>query len=438
MEPKTKGKLTPYSLRAKAEFAAYQGLAAAVSLFGAGAVPVLEKYFPRIGEGFSHYLGRLPLPSKTPTIWVHGVSMGESLVAAGFAAEIKKKFPGYPLVFTSTHPDVLRTVKARNIADVVAYFPLDNVVAMKRAFSRWQPAAVFIAETDFWPAFSHVCHSRQIPLMLINGRISEKIARFYSGAVGLAEVVFSAFTSLMVQSEIDRERLLTIGVSDEKIEVVGNMKADLTAEAKPGEFAVVRNWVGERKLIVFGSLHPVEFARLKPAIIKLSQENVAMIIAPRNLKFCTEWAKELGSQKISTTFRTIPSPESSQVLILDTMGELAGMYGLGQAAFVGGSIDEKVGGHNPLEVIQQNIPLIMGCHNRNFADIVEQLQAADGIKICNDTDEFFDTFISLLTDHSKACSMAEKAAAVLEKNRGALLRTVERAGALICCDSSGE
>jgi 3-deoxy-D-manno-octulosonic-acid transferase len=418
------------SLRAKSEFAAYQSLAGAVALLGAASVPVLERKFARISEGFSHYLGRVPVPANTPSIWVHGVSMGESLVAISFARELKQKFPELPLVFTSTHPDVIKTVRKRKIADVVAYFPLDTVFSMQRAFRRFAPIAVFVAETDFWPAFSYVCQKRNVPLMLINGRISEKIAGFYEKAKGLAEVVFSAFTSFVVQSEADLKRLLRVGVQKNKIKVAGNMKADLTAAAESLDLSAVSTWLEQRKLVVFGSLHPVEFELLKPVFRQLCQKEIAVIIAPRNLKFCQEWASELESEGVSVALKSRVA-HSTKLMILDTMGELASVYGLARVAIVGGSLDARVGGHNPLEVIQQNVPLIMGPNNRNFADIVEQLESAEAICICNEADEFLKTIERFVTDDAKANSTALRAKNVLEDNRGALEFTVKLAEDLV-------
>ena len=118
------------------------------------------------------------------------------------------------------------------------------------------------------------------------------------------------------------------------------------------------------------------------------------------------------------------------VMVLDSMGELASVYGLASAAIVGGSIDEKVGGHNPLEVIQQKVPLLMGPNCRNFADIVEQLQKNDAIKICTSAHEFMQNLDSLLKDDSASNAMVERALAVLKSNSGAMSSTLEQVAAL--------
>ncbi|MFZ5949070.1 MAG: 3-deoxy-D-manno-octulosonic acid transferase [Candidatus Rifleibacteriota bacterium] len=421
-----------YSFRARAELAAYQVLAGATALLGAGSVPVLRRYFNRIDEGFSDYLGTVKKPPKVPSIWVHGVSMGESLVAIGFASELRRLFPQMSLVFTSTHPDVIKNVKKRQIADVVAYFPLDTLVTMGRAFERFRPAAVFVAETDFWPIFSHNCARRGVPLMLVNGRISSKIAEFYRHAAGLAEVVFGAFTLFVVQTRLDRERLENIGVSPDKIKVVGNVKADLSGMGKPADLASVKKWQGTRRLVVFGSLHPAEFAMLLPVFKKLAAKNVAVLVAPRNIALIDEWQRVLIDAGLGAARRSAQSNEGSEpFMLLDTMGELASAYSLADAAVVGGSIDVKVGGHNPLEVMEQRVPLLLGPNTRNFADVVEQLQVEDGVRICSDADQFLAGIEGFLNNPGLAATTAERAFQVLQKNRGALAATLELAKKLI-------
>ena len=136
---------------------------------------------------------------------------------------------------------------------------------MQRVFDRWRPQAVFVAETDFWPELSWQCRSRNIPLILINGRISEKIARFYQQFPAFAELVFPAFSLLAVQTSADAERLFYLGVTADRVKVLGNMKADLTP-ATAASLEPFRNWLGPRRCLVLGSLHPSELAVLQPSL----------------------------------------------------------------------------------------------------------------------------------------------------------------------------
>lgn len=412
------------SIRAKATLYLYRGLHAFVLFPTLCLAPILGKFSRRIKEGFNDYFGNVKLPKefKKPVLWVHGVSMGESMVALGFAKELKKKYPDSTILFTTTHPDVMKDIKKKEIADAAAYFPLDNYRAMNKIFNRWHPDAVFIAETDFWPEFSNKCRQLNIPLMLINGRISSKIASFYKRAKGFAEIVFDAFSCFAVQTRTDADRLLEIGVPIDKIQILGNMKADFT-QTNQVDLSVVSEWVNDRKLVVFGSLHPEEFDILKPMFKKLASKNIAVIIAPRNIKLAQDWQNSLNKDGLNTCLKT--SIKNTDVMILDTIGELASVYRLSSASFVGGSLDEnKTGGHNPLEVLQQNVPLLMGPYYRNFADIVEQLKEVKGIEIINNAEEGYYSFIKIISDQSRSEKMVKAGEFVLNSNKGVVTKTL--------------
>lgn len=411
--------------RAKSALYLYRCMHVIATTCALGTIPFLIANFKRVREGFDDYLGNVQIPEKNgkPVLWIHGVSMGESMVAIGFAKELKKLYPESIILFTTTHPDVIADVEKRKIADAVAYFPLDNYRSMERIFRRWKPDAVFVAETDFWPEFSYHCSQKNIPLMLINGRISSKIATFYKRAKGIAEIVFGSFSSFAVQSQVDADRLMDIGVKPEKIHVLGNMKADFTHTSQVN-LDSVSEWRRGRKTVVFGSLHPEELEILKPLFADLAKENIATIIAPRNIALAESWSKEVAESGITVAKKS--EIKDSQVLILDTIGELASVYKLSDISFVGGSLDrDKTGGHNPLEVLQQGVPLLMGPYYRNFTDIVEQLKAKGGISIVKDADQSFAEIKRILADVEAKNNMVVVGNSVLESNKGVLANTIE-------------
>ncbi len=414
------------SSRAFVALQTYRLLHGFASLSAAASVPFLGHFSRRIAAGFNDYLGNVDRAQK-PVLWVHGVSMGESMVAGGFAAELKRRFPEFQIAFTTTHPDVYAGIIKRRQADLVAYFPLDNVLSMKRIFDRWKPSAVFIAETDFWPEFSWQCRRRNVPLLLINGRISEKIATFYRQFPGLGELIFGTFSLLAVQTVDDASRLREIGARPETICILGNMKADLTPGSGADLKAIV-NWVNGRQCVVLGSLHPSEFKMLQPAMRQMADRKIALIVAPRNPGNSSGWLEELQSAGLEVQLRSnLENDGRSNILLLDSMGELASVYSLAQVAFVGGSIDAAVGGHNPLEVMQQHVPLLMGPNCRNFADIVEQLRTVGGVVVVETSESFSQAVTGLLNDHAAAYLQIQAADAVLGKNRGCLERTLKAA-----------
>jgi len=409
---------------------AYRLLHGFAAMTGAAAAPILSHYSRRVKNGFKDFFGQVQTATG-PVLWVHGVSMGESMVAAGFVAELRKRFPAYQIAFTTTHPDVYTNICKRGIADLTAFFPLDNLVAMQRVFDRWRPQAVFVAETDFWPEFSWQCRRRNVPLILINGRISEKIARFYQQFPAFAELVFSAFSLLAVQTSVDAERLFSLGVTADQVKVLGNMKADLTPTAS-ASLEPFRNWLGQRRCLVLGSVHPSEFSALKPALRHFAESGTAVILAPRKPDNCAAWLVELKNAGLSAGLRSeINSAGPCDILLLDSMGELAALYQLATAAFVGGSIDAAVGGHNPLEVMQQHVPLLMGPNCRNFADIVEQLKNAGGIEIVTDAESLQCAVERLFADSQLTANRVQAADSVLEASRGCLQRTLQSVTSLV-------
>ena len=397
------------------------------AILGSGfLLPILERKFKRIKEGFSDYFGLYGKLEGKNRVWIHGVSMGESMVACGFAQKLAERIPDLEIAFTTTHPDVLKTVQNKGFAKVAGYFPLDNLISMKRAFDRVKPQAVFVAETDFWPVFSYFCRKRNIPLILLNGRISHKIEEFYSKFPRLADLVFNSFKLFLVQSSVDKERLEKLGVNKEKICILGNMKADLTASSTKVDLQVLEVWKSSSKLIVFGSLHPSEFKDLMPVFKNLTHAKIKILIAPRDLKNCKIWQAELNQNGIKTIFKSeINNNITTNSIILDTMGELASVYSISDIAFVGGSLDKKVGGHNPLEVLQHTKPLIMGPNLRNFKDIAEQLNQANGIKIADYAEEVGNIIRELISDCGKAKMLADNGYNVLIKNRGVLDKSLK-------------
>ncbi len=418
------------SLRAKIALGFYRTLYGVFLLTSLPVAPFLGKISRRVKEGFNDYFGNVKLPQTTnkPVLWVHGVSMGESMVALGFAKELRKLYPHSTILFTTTHPDVIKDVKKKNLADATAYFPLDNYRSMNRLFNRWHPDAVFIAETDFWPEFSQQCRQRNIPLMLINGRISSKIEDFYTRAKGTAEVVFGAFSCFAVQSKTDADRLSRIGVAKDKIHVLGNMKADFT-HTEQVDLANMSVWLNNRKSVVFGSLHPEEFSMLLPLFKKLVDDNIAIIIAPRNIALSQNWKDRLVKDNLKVCCKT--QIEQSDIMILDTIGELASVYKLSSISFVGGSMDHnKTGGHNPLEVLQQGVPLLMGSFYRNFADIVEQLKSVDGVIIVENEKQCYESINKILNDKIFAQKMVKAGKEVLDSNKGVLLKSLDLAKSL--------
>ncbi len=416
------------SPRGLAGLAGYQLLFGCALMAGAGLVPWLSSASRRVREGFHHYLGRLPMPPSGPLAWVHGVSMGETLVACGLIEALRARFPGLVIGTTTTHPDVMKVLSRRVVGDSRAFFPLDFLPCLETAFNRWNPRIILLTETDFWPAFSFLCRQREIPLVLVNGRISDKILDFYSCFRAMAECVFGGFSAMCVQTEYDARKLRELGVAHHRIHVTGNLKVDLAmGEGKPPPREIVV-WKGDSPLVAFGSIHPSEFEMLLPVFRTLAREGgVKVILAPRNVALARSWKAALEKTGIGAALRSgLPTGGlGSNLLLLDSFGELASVYGLAGVGFVGGTLDPAVGGHNPIEVLARKVPLLIGPHSRNFQDLVDQLRTKGGVLVESHSAGIEAAIRRLLEDRDFSRNQIYSADGILEANSGAIGRTLD-------------
>ncbi len=421
---------TTLSLCETAALGLTQAAAGAFLLPLLGLSPWLSAYSRRVREGAGPLLGYVPEPGSGPLVWLHGVSQGESMVAFGLAEQLKREVPDLRIGFTTTHPDVLAGARRKTCLDVASYAPVDFLPLTSRAFHRWQPRLIIISETDFWPGWSALARLRRIPLVLINGRISEKLHRFYSAFPALGRLIFGSFSLLAVQTETDQRRLLEMGAEPQSIRILGNVKADLAPVAAPEAVAAIARWRGNKPLIIFGSLHPVEFDALRPFLNGLLQRHdCRILIAPRNMTLAREWQQSLQVHGIHNCMRSKLScdasdAEQARVVLLDTMGELAALYALGHVAFVGGSLAPTVGGHNPIEAIRHDVPTLVGPFTRNFADLIADLQNQSAIAVIHSADEAISKIEEFLRQPAVAAAMAQRAGQALKQHQGAMTRTL--------------
>lgn len=388
-------------------------------------IPLLVKHSQRVSSGLTDYMGLVKPAKKNNVILFHAVSMGEARVAIAIAKKLRKRKRNYEYIFTTTIPDTMAYIKRAKVADSVAYFPLDNYFSIKIALKRWRPSLVVISETDFWPEFAFRCKVLNIPLMLVNGRISKNICCLYSKLSGLSSLIFDSFSKFLVQTRADQDRLLKIGVAPHKITIKGNIKADLNETHKTGGYSKYKLWVNDSPTVVFGSIHPYEFKLLLPVFKKLSQKNYMTIIAPRNINKSSQWIKNLAQQKISASLATDKSFKGN-TMVLNTMGHLSDIYSFATIAFIGGTLDPEIGGHNPLEIIEKKVPVISGPHYRNFQDIMNQLIQKNAILVTDKNNEILLEIQKTISDKSYAKQKSENAFNVLLKNKGALDKTVSQ------------
>ncbi len=322
-----------------------------------------------------------PLVEGKKKVWFHAVSVGETQAVTPLIEEFKKAFPDVAVYFSTTTYTGMEVARKRlsDVADVLFYFPLDFYPVVLRVLNRVSPSAVAIVETEIWPTFSYMCAARGISLFMINGRISDTSFEGYLRVAPVMKMVLKNYERLFARSPLDGARLVSLGAPQDKVEVTGNIKFfSVYRRASQIDPEVWREQLGLPRRIplwVCGSTHQGEEEAILDAYRALRAKgmNLKLCIAPRHPERFSEVAGLLESSGLLWGKRSEGGKLSEvDVLLLDTVGELLGVYSLAHVAFVGGSL-VNVGGHNPLEPLAFGKPVVIGRYYGNFADIMEEM-----------------------------------------------------------------
>lgn len=391
-------------------------------------------------EGLRQRLGKLPSFSKNPTIWLHCVSVGETQAARPLVDRLRKEFPDHSLVvstITRTGQKLARDVFARE-ADSVFYFPFDWRWCVRRALRAVNPSVVLLMETELWPNFLRECSTREIPVALVNGRISRQSYRRYAWIKVFLRRVLESLSIAVMQSEADAQRLQNLGMHSDRIRTAGNLKFDARAVPSAGEkTAEIRDRFGLNSaapLILAASTHAPEERIILESFKQLRATQLArLMLAPRHPERFAEVASLIQSSGLSWARRTNASAGSdvdAAVLLLDTIGELPSTYALASVVFVGGSIVDR-GGHNVLEPAAASVPVVTGAHTHNFHAIVDLLNEAGAIVQLPPVEgeaastALKQVLFALLTNPERRRELAERAKQLIAVNQGAAERTIK-------------
>ncbi|MCW8409683.1 lipid IV(A) 3-deoxy-D-manno-octulosonic acid transferase [Legionella sp. PATHC035] len=367
---------------------------------------------------------------KPVDVWIHAVSLGEVIAAIPLIdAMLDKK---WSLFVTTMTPTGSERVQARFGNKVThQYLPYDLPGILKRFFKQIQPRVGVIMETELWPNLIYQARAAKVPLLLANARISDDSLNGYKKIKFLIKPLLNQFTAILAQGEEDARRYITLGAREEIVHVLGNMKFDLqtnTIDSK--RFSDLKShWGAERIAVIAASTHENEEAQLLSHLKRLQQAipGVIFLIAPRHperfqtvYQLCLQSGFKTGLRSDLTTL----SPEN-EIVVLDSLGELLGLYQISDYAFVGGSL-VPVGGHNVLEPIAMNVPVLSGSQVHNFKAICNDLKLAQGILLVQQANEVIDGIIKLHTDPTFRQQMIKNANAVFEKNKGSVIRHLQQ------------
>ncbi|MGB6691711.1 MAG: 3-deoxy-D-manno-octulosonic acid transferase [Terracidiphilus sp.] len=375
-----------------------------------------------------------------PLIWVHAVSVGEVLAVTRLVKALDVALPGYFVAISTTTRTGQALARERFGAERVFYSPLDLPWAVRNYLVERNPSTLILAETEFWPNLLSGCFRRGIPVAVVNARISDRSWPRYRRLRMLWRPILARLSRVLAQSEIDAERLKSIGCLPERVRVAGNLKFDVRVAEESAATQLLKDCgVGLRLIVAGSTLEGEEIALLEawPRLLQADPE-LALTLAPRHPERFGAVAAILEKSPFEWIRRSNwPSdPDGSprrlehrEIVLLDTIGELASIYSLASVAFVGGSLF-PAGGHNPLEPAQFGVPIVMGPHYVNFRAIVEELRSQHALRIAT-KEELAASLIELLRDSAAAAAMGARARQVFERQAGATERCVQAVSELL-------
>jgi 3-deoxy-D-manno-octulosonic-acid transferase len=372
-------------------------------------------------------------PLEKGNIWVHALSVGEVVSALPLINALHQKYQDRGIVFTVTTSKGMALARSRLKGEATVLFtmPFDNWWSVRRAVGYVKPSIFVLVETDIWPGLVHYLRGKGVRTILVNGRISPRTFRSYCRFSFFARKMFAPFEYCLMQSELDKERLLKIGKNPEQVFAAGNIKFD--RNWAPIDAQERENWLSlfglgpENPIWVAGSTHRGEEEVLFRALRKLlsSFPFLRLILAPRRIEESQDIRNLANRMGLKAVLKTELSKNRVpyDVLILDTLGELGRIYGLGMLSFVGGSL-VPMGGHNLLEPASFGCPVLFGPHTHNFVVMSEGLIASGGGWRVQDGKELHEAVESLLTDPDRLDRMGRSAKKFVNKNQGALKRVM--------------
>lgn len=374
------------------------------------------KYLP----GWKEKLGKFHAPDLgDKVIMFHGVSVGEVIALENLIKKTKETFPEYKIVVTTgtkTGQEIAHK-KFDNVADFITYFPFDITICVELFLKKIKPSIVLIAETELWPTFAAYCHNKNIPLFVINGRISDSTFKSYRFIKGFFKEIFKNYTSILTQSEEDKEKFIKIGAPENKTKVMKNLKFDVKKIDSDIEIGK-----GNSRIIIAGSTHKGEDEIILSSFVKLKKEfsDIKLLLAPRHLTRINNVEELVKNTELTYGFRSKQDNFSDKdIIILDTLGELSKMYQICDFAFIGGSFN-KTGGHNPLEAVVYNKPAITGPSIHNFRDIYWILSRTKAGKIVKTPQELTDYMYKLLSNPKFYTQSCNDCKTVFEFQQGAM------------------
>ncbi|HTW46983.1 MAG TPA: 3-deoxy-D-manno-octulosonic acid transferase [Acidobacteriaceae bacterium] len=385
-------------------------------------------------RGLSERLGFIPDRIRSsfagqPVVWIHAVSVGEVLAAGRLIGELALRLPDHRVLVSTTTLTGQTLARERFGADRVFYFPLDFAFAVRSWLGVLRPCMLVLLETEFWPRMLTECRRAGIPVAVVNARISDRSWPRYRRLAFLWKRLLGGVSVALAQTELDAERLRALGPAD--VRVTGNLKFDVCAAKTAAVTAALREHLPPgAPVLVCGSTLTGE----EDLLLDSLPPGIVTVLAPRHPERFSDVAQTLDRRGVPSLRRSawMQAPAAipaGTVFLLDSIGELASVYALATAAFIGGSL-VPMGGHNPLEPSQFGVPIVMGPSFENFRGIVDLLRRHNAIRIAAPA-ELKAALADMLSASPEAHAMGARAREVFAAEAGATERTVQALLALL-------
>lgn len=385
-------------------------------------------YRLRWNERFAHYKKRQPLPES---IWVHAVSVGESLSAIPLIKALRKQYPKIRIVVTTMTPTGAERMQ-KTFGDEILqlYVPYDYSGTVKRFLRFINPKILIVMETEFWPNLLYYTNKRKVPIVLANARLSERSFLGYQKIKSLTKRMLACFTMIMTQSKHDADLFIKLGADTKKVVVAGNIKFDLEiSDTLKKVSSQLRELIGkDRKVLVVTSTHEGEEEQILQAFAKVleQQPELLLILLPRHPERFTkvfELCKQGKFNVVRYSEIGVETTLSNEINIIvgDVMGKLLQFYSIADVAFVGGSF-APIGGHNMLEAAAFALPIITGPYLHNFTAISDLMLSQNAMIKVNNVNELIEKVLLLLQNQELAKEMGTAAQNIFEQNKGATQR----------------
>lgn len=378
------------------------------------------EYLQHIAERFAHYP---QLTDERPLIWIHAVSVGETRAAETLITALKQRYPKHRILLTHMTPTG-RATTSKTLDDCERrYLPYDTPRAVRRFLQHYRPQLGLIMETELWPNLIRAGARQQVPLLLVNARLSERSARGYARFGALTRTALHELVGIIAQTEADAQRLKALGA--QAVEVCGNLKFDL--QAPPALNVLAQHWrtsVGDCPVVLCASTREGEEALILEAWHK-AHPNALLVIVPRHPQRFDEVENLTAKEVLSCQRRSesLPTPDT-QVWLGDSMGEMAAYYAFADVALIGGSLLD-FGSQNLIEACAMGTPVLLGPSTFNFAEAATNALACGAAISVDNAEDFVVKAMALLNDEARRAAMGHAGKAFAQEHRGATERTMQ-------------